>query len=289
MGMKDLRGANAIVTGASRGLGVVIADALADEGVNLVLAARSADGLEKVRGDVAAKGVKVVSVPTDVAELSQLQRLVSRATDELGPVDILINNAGIEGYHDYEKYPPEEIEQMINVNLTAPMLLSRLVLPAMIERDRGHIVQIASMAGKGGFPTQAPYAATKAALIMFSHVLRTELAGTNVGSSAVCPGFVADEGMYADMKRDTGVQVSRLLGVSKPEKVGRAVVKAIRRNSAELFVNPTPLRPVIVGSQMFPDLIPRVQKVFGVMGLARKMTDAYEERDAAGGSTPPQT
>ena len=286
--MKDLRGANAIITGASRGLGVVIADALADEGVNLVLAARSAKGLEKVSGDVSAKGVKVVSVPTDVGERSQLEQLVASAKGELGPIDILVNNAGIEGYHPYQEYPPEEVEQLIQVNLTAPMLLTRLVLPEMIERDRGHIVQIASMAGKAGFPTQAPYAATKAALIMFSHVLRTELVGTNVGCSSVCPGFVADEGMYADMKSDTGVEVSRLLGVSKPEKVGQAVVKAIRRNSAELFVNPTPLRPVIVGSQMFPDLIPRVQKVFGVTALAKKMIDAYAARDAASGSTPPQ-
>ncbi len=285
--MKDLRGANAIVTGASRGLGVVIADALADEGVNLVLAARSAEGLEKVRGDVAAKGVKVVSIPTDVTDRAQLEALVSGSEAELGPIDILVNNAGILTAHPYQSYPPEEIEQLIQVNLTAPMLLTRLVLPQMIDRNRGHIVQLASLAGKGGFPCEAPYAATKAALIMLTHVLRAELAETNVGCSVVCPGFVADEGMYADMRRDTGVQASRLLGVSKPEKVAEAVVKAIKRNSSELIVNPTPMRPVIVAEQMFPDIAPRVMKVFGVTALAKRLVAGLAARDRAADPKPP--
>jgi short-subunit dehydrogenase len=286
--MRDLRGANAIVTGASRGLGVLISDALADEGVNLVIAARSAEGLEKVRGDLAAKGVKVASVPTDVTELGQLENLVARSETELGPIDILVNNAGIEGYHPYQEYPVEEIEQLIQVNLTAPMLLTRLVLPGMIERDRGHVVQMASLAGKGGFPCQVPYAATKSALIMATHVLRAELADSNVGCSAVCPGFVADEGMYADMLRDTGVAASRLLGVSKPEKVAKAVIKAIKRNSSELIVNPTPMRGVMVATQMFPDINPRVMKTFGVVSLARRMVDAYARSRATGaGSQPP--
>ncbi len=285
--MKDLRGANAIVTGASRGLGVVIADALADEGVNLVLAARSAEGLEKVRGDIAAKGVTVVSIPTDVTDRAQLEALVTSSEAELGPIDILVNNAGILTAHPYQSYPPEEIEQLIQVNLTAPMLLTRLVLPQMIERNRGHIVQLASLAGKGGFPCEAPYAATKAALIMLTHVLRAELADTDVGCSAVCPGFVADEGMYADMQRDTGVQASRLLGVSKPEKVAEAVVKAIKRNSAELIVNPTPMRPVIVAEQMFPDIAPRVMKVFGVTALAKRLIAGLAARDRATGPPPP--
>jgi short-subunit dehydrogenase len=282
--MKDLKGANAIVTGASRGLGVVIAEALADEGVNLVLAARSAEGLEKVRADVSAKGVTVISVPTDVADRSQLEILVARTEVELGPVDILVNNAGILKTHPFADYPLDEIEQIVQVNLTSSMLLTRLVLPGMIERDRGHIVQIASLAGKAGFPSQAPYAATKAGMIMLTHVLRTELRETNVGCSSVCPGFVADDGMYADMQRDTGVEASWLLGVSRPEKVGEAVVKAIRRNSSELIVNPRPMRPVVVGTNMFPDLVPRVQKLFGVTGLARKMVDALAARDRESGA-----
>lgn len=272
--MKDLRGSNAILTGASRGLGTLMADALAAEGINLALAARSAEGLEKVRDAIAHHDVNVECIPTDVTDESQLDALVAKASAELGPIDILVNNAGVEGTHPFDDYPPEEIVRVIAVNLTAPMLLTRKVLPGMLRRQRGHIVNIASLAGKGGFPYQAPYAATKAALIMFTHTLRAELVDTAIGCSAVCPGFVADEGMYADMQRDTGVQVSRLLGVSKPEKVAEAVLKAIRTNASELIVNPSPMRPVIAMSQLFPDAAPRVMKTFGVMRLARRVVAA---------------
>jgi short-subunit dehydrogenase len=272
--MKDLRGTNAIVTGASRGLGVLIAHALADEGVNLALAARSAEALEQVRSDIAAKGVRAVSVPTDVTDAVQLDELVMATERELGPVDVLVNNAGIIGNHPYEDYPPEEIAHLIAVNLTAPLLLIRRALPGMVIRGRGHIVVVASLSGKAGYPCAAPYAASKAGLVMFVHTLRAELADTGVGCSVVCPGFVAGEGMYADAVRETGERVSRLLGESRPDKVAQAVVKAIKRDSAELIVNPTPMRPVLAFSQLFPDVSSRVFKVFGVTQQARRAVAA---------------
>lgn len=274
--MKELKGANAILTGASRGLGVLIAHALAGEGVNLALAARSADALEKVRGDVGAAGVKAVSIPTDVADRSQLDALVETAERELGPTDILVNNAGIEATYPYEEYPSSEITQLLEVNLTAPMLLTRMVLPGMLDRGRGHIVNVASLAGKGGFPCQAPYAASKAALVIFTHTLRAELVDSPVGCSVICPGFVADEGMYADMVRDTGVKASRLLGESKPEAVAEAVVKAIKRDASELIVNPSPMRPILAMAQLFPDTGARILKTLGVTALARRVAAAQK-------------
>jgi short-subunit dehydrogenase len=141
----------------------------------------------------------------------------------------------------------------------------------MLLRERGHIVQVASLAGKGGFPFQAPYAATKAALVMFTHTLRTELVDSPVGCSVVCPGFVSDTGMYAEMERTSGVSASRLLGVSKPEKVAEAVIKAIKTDASELIVNPSPMRPILALAQLFPDTAPRVMKTFGVMKLARRV------------------
>jgi short-subunit dehydrogenase len=284
--IKDLRGTNAILTGASRGLGIPIALALANEGVNLTLAARSAEGLEKVRASVEERGVRAIVVPTDVADRAQLDALVETSQRELGPTDILVNNAGIEATYPYDEYPPDEIEKLIEVNLTAPMLLTRIVLPGMLDRGRGHIVQIASLAGKGGFSLQAPYAASKSALIMFSHCLRAELVDSPVDCSAVCPGFVADEGMYADMVTQTGVKASRLLGESSPEKVAKAVIKAIKRGSSELFVNPAPMRPVIILGQMFPDVVPRVLKVFGVTALARRVASIQKGAAYTGEAEP---
>ncbi len=278
VGMRDLRGANAILTGASRGLGVLIGEALAVRGVNLVLAARSASSLDRVADELASYGGKVTSVPTDLSDPGQLEALAERAHKELGGIDILVNNAGIEASHPYEDYPPEEIVRLIEVNLTAPMLLTRKVLPAMLEARRGHIVNIASLAGKASLPYQAPYATTKAALVMFTHTLRAELVDTGVGCSVVCPGFVADEGMYADMQRSTGVSVPGFLAVSKPSKVAEAVIKAIKQNSAELIVNPTPMRGVIAMSQLFPDVAPRIMKMIGVTSMARR---AAGRRDAS--------
>lgn len=256
-----------------------MADALAAEGINVVLAARSRDGLEKVRSDIAHRDVKVVCAPTDVTDASQLDALVTTASNELGPIDILVNNAGIEATHPFDDYPPDEMIRLIEVNLTAPMLLTRKVLPGMLRRERGHIVNVASLAGKGGFPYQAPYAASKAALIMFTHTLRTELVDTPIGCSVICPGFVGEEGMYAQMERDTGVRASRLLGVSRPEKVAEAVVKALKTNASELIVNPSPMRPVIAMSQLFPDTAPRVLKSLGVLKLARRIVAAQAKAE----------
>lgn len=277
--MKNLRGSNAILTGASRGLGTLLAEALAAQGVNLVLAARSMDGLEKVRAEISQHDVKVVCIPTDVSDHAQLDSLVTRAGADLGPIDVLVNNAGILAAHPYDDYPPDEIVQIIEVNLTAPMLLTRKVLPGMLRRERGHIVNVASLAGKGGFPYQAPYATTKAGLIMFTHMLRAELVDSPVGCSVVCPGFVADAGMYADMQRSSGISASRLLGVSKPEKVAAAVIKAIKTDAAELIVNPSPMRPVFAMSQLFPDAAPRIMKAFGVTALARRVVAAQSEAE----------
>jgi short-subunit dehydrogenase len=287
--IKDLRGCNAIVTGASRGLGVPIALALADEGVNVTLAARSASGLDKVRAAVEERGARAVSVPTDVSDFDQLDALVESAEREIGPTDILVNNAGIEGTYPYEEYPPDEIVQLIAVNLTAPLLLTRKVLPGMLERGRGHIVQVASLAGKAGFPLQGPYAASKAALIQFTHSLRAELVDSPVDCSAVCPGFVSDEGMYADMARETGVQASKLLGESSPDRVAKAVIKAIKRGSSELLVNPAPMRPIVVLGQVFPDVVPRVLKTFGVTKLARRVASIQKGAAHSSGRDPEGT
>src|SRR5688572_7936886 len=141
----QLAGANAIVTGASRGLGTYIARHLAERGVNLALAARSADDLDRSVADVSAKGVRAVAIPTDVGRLEDLQALVEKASAELGPIDVLINNAGVERYTDFVDADPELIEKIMRVNYLAPANLTRLVLPSMIQRRRGHIVNIASV------------------------------------------------------------------------------------------------------------------------------------------------
>lgn len=272
--MEQLGGRNAILTGASRGIGVHVARALAREGVNLALAARSADALEEVRTEVTALGVKAVAVPTDVADRDQLEALVERTTAELGPPDVLVSNAGIEAPHSYQEYPLDEIETLMRVNLVAPMLLSRLVLPGMLERGRGHIVVMASLAGKGAFPYEVPYSVSKAGLVKLVHALRSELIDTPVSASAVCPGFVSDEGMYERFLAESGVTAPWTLGTSTPQQVAEAVVKAVRKESTELLVNPSPMRPLLVLQEVFPDVGARLLKLLGVNEFSRKATEA---------------
>lgn len=272
--MKELRGTNAILTGASRGIGVHVARALAREGVNLALAARSAEGLDRVRTEVTGMGVKAVSIPTDVSDRGQLEGLVDQAEAELGPPDILVNNAGIEAPHAYQDYPPEEIEALITINLLAPMLLTRLVLPGMLERRRGHIVVMASLAGKGAFPYEVPYSASKAGLVKFVHTLRSELIDEPVSCSAVCPGFVSEEGMYQRFLEEAKISAPKALGTSTPEKVADAVIKAIRKDATELFVNPSPMRPLTVFQEIFPDTGPRLLKALGVTDFSKRATEA---------------
>ena len=148
--MRELRGKKAIVTGASRGIGVNIALRLAERGVNLALVARSAEGLQRVKDAVEALGVKAVALAADIGELEGLRGLVERATRELGPLDLLVNNAGVIPAGRFHELGAEEHERAMAVNLLGPMRLVRLVLPGMIARGRGHILNVASLAGMGG-------------------------------------------------------------------------------------------------------------------------------------------
>jgi len=276
--MKELRDRNAILTGASRGLGVHLARALAREGVNLALAARSADALDEVRKEAVSLGVNAVSIPTDLAETEQVKALAEEAERRLGAVDILVNNAGVQLTSPFEDYRPERMELAVKVNLLAPMLLTRAVLPGMLARGRGQVVNMSSLAGKIGLPFSVAYSATKAGLVMFTHSLRVELADTPVGVSVVCPGFVAEDGMYARNAARAG-SAPGLLKPTTPKKVTRAVIRAIRRDVAEQIVNPIPPRPLSVLRQIFPGSTPLLHRILGTTRFARNLAEAEADRD----------
>ena len=252
--MRDLKNRTALVTGASQGIGVYIARALAAEGMNLILAARSADKLESVAEDLRATGSEVLCIPTDLSDRASLAALAERVEGEGGGVDLLINNAGVELSMLFGEVPMEDIDQIIEVNLRAPIVLSRLLLPKMIRRGRGHIVNISSLAGLGGVAYQELYCATKHGLVGFTRSLRATASneGYPVGCSVVCPGFIDDVGMYADMSRESGVKAPLSFGTSPPERVARAVVRAVQRDVPEIVVNPMPIRPLLVVALFAP-------------------------------------
>lgn len=243
----------AIVTGASAGIGARVARVLADAGVNLVLAARSVDRLNAVRDELIARTrVRVMTIPTDVSVPSSLQALVDGTLAEFGRIDILINNAGVDAFRHFHELDVEEIHRTIDVNLTGAILLSRLVIPHMRQQGWGHVVNIASTAGKYGPPHGAVYAATKAGLIALTQSLRLEYRETGVRASVICPGFTDDGGIYEEIKTDIGRGAPRAIGGTTLDAVARATLRAIRKDQPEVIVNTPPLRPFFVLAAMFP-------------------------------------
>ncbi len=251
--MRELKGRTALVTGASAGIGKDVAVTLAEQGMNLVLAARSADALESLAAELRQRSVRALAVPTDVAQLDQLEALVQRARAEFGMIDVLVNNAGIETYHDFHTLPIEDIVRTINVNLTAALILCRLVVPGMLERaaaDRdggwGHIVNMSSTAGKFGPAYGAAYGASKAGLVAMTESLRSEYRGRGISASVLCPGFTDDGGIYERMKKALGRGTPALMGHTNTRAVCKALVRAIRNDVPEIIVNSPPMRPIAV-------------------------------------------
>ena len=268
--MRELRGRNALVTGGSGGIGAYIARALARAGSNVVISGRREEALASVVAELRQMGVAAEAVPGDLYERAHLDALIERSEAALGPLDVLVNNAGVEHAAAFTRYTRDELTSMIDLNLTAPLLLTHAVLPGMLERGRGHVVFIASVAGKLGPPYQAPYAATKAGLIGITQSLRSQYLHAPVGFSVICPGFVAGEGMYQRIV-EQGMSSNRLMGTTTIEKVADKVVDAIRRDLPEVIESGTPLRPILALGQLSPRLVERVAPRIGVTELFRRV------------------
>ncbi len=288
--MRDLSGRVAVVTGGSSGIGLAIARALLAEGVRVVLAARNETTLDSARRSLVEEvdGAEVETVPTDVGVVEDCERLVETTLDRFGQIDLLVNNAGIETYGHFHESTPEEIAATIGVNLTAAIVLSRLVVPHMLERGTGHVVNLSSTAGKHGPPFGTAYGASKAGLISLTESLRLEYHGTGVSASAVCPGFTKSGGMYERMRREIGSGAPPWIGHTTTRRVARATIVAVRRNRPETIVNVPPFRPTSVLAEWFPRLAEWLYRKAAKRWL-QKVADARGgERGGADGPVGPQ-
>jgi short-subunit dehydrogenase len=262
----ELRNSVALLTGASRGIGPHIARALAQEGASVALAARSLPGLAAVAANLRSSGARVAVLDADVGRPEVCASLVARAEQALGPVDVLVNNAGVETEGAFLSLDPEAIIGTVAINLTGAILLARQALPGMLARRRGHVVNVASLGGKKGAPFDGVYCATKAGLIEWTSALRSELEGTGVSFSAICPGYVTGEGMFAKF----GVLAPRTIGSCTPEQVAVAVVDAIRRDLPEVIVNSMPVRPLLALNALSPRLGRWLLEVMGITAFQRR-------------------
>lgn len=269
--MTNIQGKNVLLTGASRGLGVYIARSLVKESANIICVARSQSGLDQTCAEIQALGGNCTGFAADISNLQELNLLVNKIQAALGNIDILINNAGIELYRHFPDYSLTEINSIVVTNLIAPMELTRLILPGMMANGSGHIVNIASLAGKKGVAYNSIYSASKAGLVMWTDSLRQELNGQNIKISVVCPGYVNDSGMTAN----TQIPAPKLAGVSTPHQVAKAVIKAIKNNQAEVIVNENFIteyftKHIFALGQLYPRFTDNIYRALGVVKLNQK-------------------
>lgn len=186
-----LKGRVAFITGASGGIGRAIAITFAREGANLGLAARSVDKLKALAAEVQDLGGKAVACRCDVMRNEDILSAIRTTVRELGPIDILVNNAGIVSFEPVHRLPDEVWQRTIQINLTAPFVAIREVLPSMMERKRGRIINVASVSGKIGLPYRSAYAASKHGVLGLTKSLAAEVATLGITANSVCPTFVA--------------------------------------------------------------------------------------------------
>ena len=270
--MAFLSGKSVILTGASQGLGAVMARALAAEGANLVLAARSIDKLAALATEL-GKSTRVEAVRCDVTDAADRESLLAKARATFGSLEVLINNAGVENLGAYAEQDPKAMELIVSTNLLAPMLLTRAALPEMLTRGKGHVVNIASLAGRTGMPYGAAYSGSKGGLAEWSISLAAELKGSGVAVSVICPGFVDGTGMFA--RKET--RAPRSIGASRPEDVARTLLQLLQKPRVEAVVNPKPVRLLMALRALSPELALAVGRRLGLVDFLRKIATHPED------------
>ncbi|MRG44788.1 3-ketoacyl-ACP reductase [Chitinophaga sp. SYP-B3965] len=209
--MESLKGKKALITGGGKGIGRAVAIALAKEGVDIALMGRTASSLESTAKEVAAFGVKVTYAIADVADINAVNTAVQELTKVLPEIDILINNAGIASFGGFMDLEPSEWENIVRVNLLGVYYVTRAVLPGMIERKSGDIINVSSTAGQRGAPLTSAYSASKFGLLGLTESLMLEVRKHNIRVSALTPSTIATD-MAIELKLTDG----------NPEKVMQA-------------------------------------------------------------------
>ncbi|WP_210464619.1 3-ketoacyl-ACP reductase [Rufibacter roseolus] len=223
--MESLKGKTALITGAGKGIGRAIALALAKEGVNIGLLARTKSDLEKVSSEIEALGVETSIVTADVTQIRSVNEAVEQVQQELGFVDILINNAGTASFGKFLDLEPDQWEHIIKVNLMGPYYVTRAVLPAMISKKTGDIVNISSTAGQRGSAVTSAYSASKFGLIGLSESLMQEVRKHNIRVTTLTPSTVATD-LAVELKLTDGNPDK----VMQPEDFAEFVVCQLKLN-----------------------------------------------------------
>ncbi|OLE80496.1 MAG: hypothetical protein AUG06_04065 [Actinobacteria bacterium 13_1_20CM_2_65_11] len=267
----DLKGKTALVTGASRGIGPHIASALAGRGMNLVLAGRSGPELELVAAEQRKRGVRVLAVVADLLDDDARTLLVGTSEREFGGVDVLVNNAGGDPLREFDAMSIEENLAILDLNLSAPIALTHLVLAGMLSRGEGHIVNISAMAGRVSFPFTEAYAAAKDGVIGFTRVLRSDYHARGVSASVLILGAIRGAGQGQRTLDDMHRPASSFM--APVEMVTTALLRALDHDQAEIVVMPGPGRLMRSLMDFFPGLGPWMNQRMGVNATLREVQE----------------
>jgi short-subunit dehydrogenase len=249
-----------LVTGATGGIGQAISRAFARRGASLVLTGRRADVLSALAAELSAE-----SVVADLSEAGDVDRLVLFA----GEVDVVVANAALPASGLLSELSQAQIDNMLEVNLRAPIALARAFSPRMAARRRGHLVFISSLSAKATAPSSSIYSATKFGLRGFALGLREDLRRDGVGVSLVLPGFISEAGMFAE----SAVKLPPGVGTRTPEQVAAAVLLAVERDRAEVTVAPLSLRIGADIASVAPGVSAAFQRIAGGAKVARAVSD----------------
>lgn len=258
----DFRGKTALITGGSRGLGLVLARRLLGEGMRVAICARDAAELERARADLVRKdNPSVLTVPCDVTDAVQIDNLLRTVRGRFGAVNVLINNAGVIEVGPMEMMLPADYDQAMRTHFWAPFYMTRAVLPEMQARGEGRIVNIASIGGKISLPHLLPYGASKFALVGFSEGLRSELLKNGIYVTTVCPGLMRTGSIVqADFKSQNRAEYAWFgVGGSTPgfsmgaNRAARQIVDACRYGEAEVILG-LPAKAAAWFHGLFPGL-----------------------------------
>lgn len=266
----------ALVTGASHGIGPYIARSLADAGYQVILTGRSAAELETQASQLSAAGKTALAVAADLTRPDDLAALVAVAERELGRVDVLVNNAGGDPQREFDAMSWKDNASILELNLIAPMRLTHLLLPGMLRRGRGHVVNISSIAGHVSFPYTEAYAAAKDGLIGFTRVLRADYRGRGVSASTVVLGAISGAGQGQRTADELGLKLPPM-STSPAGAVARAVVAAIERDRAEIVVMPGPGRLIKALMDLFPGMGPAMNQAVGANATMRRVIELRKQ------------
>ncbi|QQD84245.1 3-ketoacyl-ACP reductase [Jeotgalicoccus sp. ATCC 8456] len=224
--MQDIKGKVALITGGGRGIGRATAIALAKEGVHVGLVGRTIENLENVKSELEEYDIKVSVQTANVADLNEITSAVEAIRSELGPIDILLNNAGISKFGNFMELSPEEWTNIVDVNVKGVYYTTRAVLPEMVERQSGDIINISSTAGQKGGPVTSAYSASKAAVIGLSESLMMEVRKDNIRVVTLTPSTVA-----TDMAKELNLTDGNPDKVMQAEDLAELIVLQLKLNN----------------------------------------------------------